>query len=305
MVPFSLKLKIDDSACEFVYLFIIPFGISAGCKRNGSRRSINSFGLCGLFIPGTTVPILLAHQSILANDEPNRIFRTKTVEGISLAAMAIGNDKFREDAKQCPVAIMARQVKGEFKNQKGILIHLCRAKSSVPSSPIPVTQRRIAPAHKIGNFSGAASGATSGQRLDRLYAFQPHQDQENSSDIITVPVVNEFSYIFPEDLLGVPSKREIDFGIDLLTNTEPIFILSYRMAPAELKELKDQLKDLLDKGFIRPSIYPWGALINIVRKKDSSLRMCIDYRQLNKVIVKNRYPLARIEDLFYQLQGAS
>src|SRR5688572_473541 len=77
------------------------------------------------------------------------------------------------------------------------------------------------------------------------------------------------------------------------------------MAPAELKELKRQLKDLLDKGFIRPSKSPWGALILFVRKKDGSLRMCIDYHQLNKMTIKNRYPLPRIDDLFDQLVGAS
>ena len=77
------------------------------------------------------------------------------------------------------------------------------------------------------------------------------------------------------------------------------------MAPAELKKLKDQLKDLLDKGLIRPSVSPWGAPVLFMRKKDGSLRMCIDYRQLNKVTVKNRYPLPRIDDLFDQLQGAS
>ena len=77
------------------------------------------------------------------------------------------------------------------------------------------------------------------------------------------------------------------------------------MAPAELKELKEQLKDLLDKGFIRPSVSPWGAPVLFVRKKDGSLRMCIDYRQLNKVTVKNKYPLPRIDDLFDQLQGVS
>ena len=77
------------------------------------------------------------------------------------------------------------------------------------------------------------------------------------------------------------------------------------MAPAELKELKDNLKDLLDKGFIRPSISPWGAPMLFVRKKAGSLRMCIDYRQLNKVTFKNKYPIPRIDDLFDQLQGAS
>ncbi|XP_060182450.1 uncharacterized protein LOC132612133 [Lycium barbarum] len=120
----------------------------------------------------------------------------------------------------------------------------------------------------------------------------------------SVPVVNEFPEVFPEDLPGVPPDREIEFGIDLLPDTQPISIPPYRMAPAELKELKAQLKDLLDKGFIRPSVSPWGAPVLFVRKKDGSLRMCIDYRQLNKVTIKNRYPLPRIDDLFDQLQGA-
>ncbi len=121
----------------------------------------------------------------------------------------------------------------------------------------------------------------------------------------SVPVVNEFPEVFPEDLPRVPPEREIDFGIDLLPDTQPISIPPYRMAPAELKELKEQLKDLLDKGFIRPSISPWGAPVLFVKKKDGSLRMCIDYRQLNKVTIKNKYPIPRIDDLFDQLQGAS
>ncbi len=121
----------------------------------------------------------------------------------------------------------------------------------------------------------------------------------------SVPIVKEFPEVFPDDLPGVPPEREIDFGIDLLPDTRPISIPPYRMAPAELKELKEQLKDLLDKGFIRPSVSPWGAPVLFVRKKDGSLRMCIDYRQLNKVTIKNKYPLPRIDDLFDQLQGAT
>ncbi|WMV51153.1 hypothetical protein MTR67_044538, partial [Solanum verrucosum] len=100
-------------------------------------------------------------------------------------------------------------------------------------------------------------------------------------------------------------SRKIDFGIDLLPDTQPISIPPYRMAPTELKELKEQLRDLLEKGFIRPSQSPWGASVLFVKKKDGSLRMCIDYRQLNRVTVKNKYPLPRIDDLFDQLQGAS
>ena len=121
----------------------------------------------------------------------------------------------------------------------------------------------------------------------------------------SVSIVCEFPEVFPKDLLGVPPEREIDFGIDLLPDTQPISIPPYRMAPAELKKWKEQLKDLLDNGFIRPSISQWGAPILFVKKKDGSLRMCIDYRLFNKVTIKNKYPIPRIDDLFDQLQGAS
>jgi len=120
-----------------------------------------------------------------------------------------------------------------------------------------------------------------------------------------VNIVNEFSNVFPEDLSRVPPDKEIEFGIDLFPDTHLISILPYRMAPAELKELKEQLKDLLDKGFIRPSISSWGLPILFVRKKDRFLIMYINYCQLNKVTVKNKYPLPKIHDLFDQLQGAS
>ncbi|WMV09062.1 hypothetical protein MTR67_002447 [Solanum verrucosum] len=93
--------------------------------------------------------------------------------------------------------------------------------------------------------------------------------------------------VFPDDLPGIPPEREIDFGIDLLLDRQPIDIPPYRMDLVELKELKEKLKDLLDKGFIRPSISPWGAPILFVRKKDGSLRMCTEYPQLYKITVKN------------------
>ena len=119
-----------------------------------------------------------------------------------------------------------------------------------------------------------------------------------------VPVVNEFFDVFPEDLPGLPSDREIEFEIELAPGTEPISIASYRMAPAELKELKVQMEELLSKGFVKTSTLPWGAPVLFVKKKDRSLRLCINYRQLNKVTIRNQYPLPRIDDLFDQLQGA-
>jgi hypothetical protein len=105
-------------------------------------------------------------------------------------------------------------------------------------------------------------------------------------------------------LPGLPPDREIEFSIDLLLGSSLISKALYRMAPVELKELKEQLQELLDKGFIRPSVSPWGAPVLFVKKKDGSMRLCIDYREINRVTVWNKYPLPRIDDLFDQLQGA-
>ncbi|GJX49577.1 putative reverse transcriptase domain-containing protein [Tanacetum coccineum] len=111
--------------------------------------------------------------------------------------------------------------------------------------------------------------------------------------------------IFLEDLPGIPPTRQVEFQIDLMPGVARVARAPYRLAPSEMKELSDQLKELSDKGFIRPSSSPWGAPILFVKKKDGSFRMCIDYRELNKLTVKNRYPLPRIDDLFDQLQGSS
>ena len=117
-----------------------------------------------------------------------------------------------------------------------------------------------------------------------------------------IPFFREFPDVFPDDITGLPPDREVEFTIDLIPGTEPISIPPYRMAPAELRELKAQLEELLSKGFIRPSISPWGAPVLFVKKKDGSLRLCIDYRQLNRVTIRNQYPLPRIDELFDQLQ---
>ncbi|KAJ8753515.1 hypothetical protein K2173_022756 [Erythroxylum novogranatense] len=122
--------------------------------------------------------------------------------------------------------------------------------------------------------------------------------------LLEIPVVNEFPDVFPEELLGLHPEREVELSIEVVPGTAPISIAPYRMAPTELKELKLQLQELLDKGFIRPSVSSWGAPVLFVKKKDGTLRMCIDYRQLNRVTVKNRYPLPRIDDLFDQLKDA-
>ncbi|KAA0032756.1 putative Gag-pol protein [Cucumis melo var. makuwa] len=120
-----------------------------------------------------------------------------------------------------------------------------------------------------------------------------------------VHVVKEFLDVFPDDLSGLPPDREIEFTIELLLGTAPISQAPYIMAPSELKELKIQLQELVDKGYIRPSVSPWGAPVLFVKNKDGTLRLCIDYRQLNKVIIRNKYPLPRIDHLFDQLRGAA
>ncbi|OMO58913.1 reverse transcriptase [Corchorus capsularis] len=139
--------------------------------------------------------------------------------------------------------------------------------------------------------------------LGFLVSVQNNLDGELPS-LNSIPIVQDFSDVFPEDLHGLPPDREVEFSIDLIPGTTPISKTPYRMAPTELKELKEQLQELLDNGFIRPSVSPWGAPVLFVKKNDGSMRLCIDYRELNKVTVRNRYPLPHIDDLFDQLKGA-
>ncbi|GKC11348.1 putative reverse transcriptase domain-containing protein [Tanacetum coccineum] len=120
-----------------------------------------------------------------------------------------------------------------------------------------------------------------------------------------VPVIRNFPEVFPEELPGLPPPRQVEFRIDLVPGAAPVARAPYRLAPSEMKELSVQLQELLEKGFIHPSSSPWGAPVLFVKKKDGSFRMCIDYRELNKLTVKNHYPLLRIHDLFDQLQGSS
>ena len=119
-----------------------------------------------------------------------------------------------------------------------------------------------------------------------------------------IPTVCDYPEVFLKEFPGLPPQREIEFVIDVVSGAMPVSITPYRMAPVELKELKLQLQELLEKGFIRPSVSPWGAPVLFVKKKDDTLWLCVDYRQLNKMTVKNKYLLPRIDDLFDQLKGA-
>ncbi|GJS02344.1 putative reverse transcriptase domain-containing protein [Tanacetum coccineum] len=146
-----------------------------------------------------------------------------------------------------------------------------------------------------------------GKRISYLSAHVTAEveDKSEKKRLENVPIVQDFPEVFPEDLPGLPLTRQVEFQIDLVPGAAPVARAPYRLAPSEMKELSEQLKELSDKGFIRPSSSPWGAPVLFVKKKDGSFRMCIDYRELNKLTVKNRYPLPRIDDLFDQLQGSS
>ncbi|GJS39182.1 putative nucleotidyltransferase, ribonuclease H [Tanacetum coccineum] len=126
----------------------------------------------------------------------------------------------------------------------------------------------------------------------------------NKPKLEDIPVVREFPGVFLEDFSGLPPSREVEFRIDLIPGAMLVAKSPYRLAPTEMQELFNQLKELQEKGFIRPSSSPWGAPVLFMKKKDGSFRMCIDYRELNKLTIKNRYPLPRIDELFDQLQGS-
>jgi hypothetical protein len=129
-------------------------------------------------------------------------------------------------------------------------------------------------------------------------------NQLDASQGLEVPVVNEFPDVFPEELLGMPPDQDIVSVIELKPGTTPIYKTPYRMTTLKLAELKGYIKELLEKGFIRPSSSPWGARVIFVPKKDGTQRLCVDYCAMNEVTIKNKYPLSRIDDLFDQLHGA-
>ncbi|GKE62174.1 putative reverse transcriptase domain-containing protein, partial [Tanacetum coccineum] len=139
----------------------------------------------------------------------------------------------------------------------------------------------------------------------QVFIAQVIEKKSDEKRLEDIPVVREFPKVFPEDLPGRPPVRQVEFQIDLVPGAAPVARALYRLAPSEMQELSNQLQELAYRRFIRPSTSPWGAPVLFVKKKDGFFRMCIDYRELNKLTVKNRYPLPRIDDLFDQLQGSS
>jgi len=142
----------------------------------------------------------------------------------------------------------------------------------------------------------------SGAQCFIIFARMEVGEREGTS---VIPVVHEFEDVFPDEVLRLPPSREVEFSIDLVPGTGPVSMAPYCMAPAELVKLKKQIEELMEKQFIRPHTSPWGAPVLLVKKKDGSSRLCVDYRQLNKTTIKNKYLLPRINDLMDQLHGSS
>jgi hypothetical protein len=142
--------------------------------------------------------------------------------------------------------------------------------------------------------------------------YLPFKDGTDSCAYVTIispldeiPVVCEYPDVFPDELSGMPPDRDVEFVIEFQPGTAPISKRPYHVSPKELAELKNQLQELLDKSYIRLSSSPWGCPALFVKKKDGSLRLCVDYRPLNAVSIKNKYPLPRIDVLFDQLASQS
>jgi len=139
----------------------------------------------------------------------------------------------------------------------------------------------------------------------QCYVIFTYLEVEGGETTSVILVVQDFEDVFLEEVPGLPPRREVEFSIDLVLGTGPVSMAPYRMAPAELVELKKQIEELMVKQFIRPNTSPWGAQVLLVKKKDGSSRLCVDYRQFNKMTIKNNYPLLRIDDLMDQLHGSA
>ncbi|GJU20382.1 putative reverse transcriptase domain-containing protein [Tanacetum coccineum] len=170
---------------------------------------------------------------------------------------------------------------------------------TVRKSVIPLPSHRLAlkyTSHHLDRFtSGSSSSHSSGHSISS-HSLSEHTPPDTTNADSSTP----HRFVHP----SLAMNRQVEFQIDLVPGAVPVARAPYRLAPSELQELSTQLKELSDKGFIRPGSSPWGALVLFVKKKDGSFRMCINYRELNKLTVKNRYPLSRIDDLFDQLQGS-
>nr|GEX49487.1 putative reverse transcriptase domain-containing protein [Tanacetum cinerariifolium] len=138
-----------------------------------------------------------------------------------------------------------------------------------------------------------------------LFLAQVTKQESKEKRLEDVPVIRYFPEVFPKELPGLLPPRQVEFRIDLILDVAPVAHAPYHLAPSEMKELSEQLQELSEKGFIRSSSSLWGAPVLFMKKKDGAFRTYINYRELNELTIKNRYPLSRIDDLFDQLQGSS
>ena len=157
----------------------------------------------------------------------------------------------------------------------------------------------------LSNVISSATARTMVRKGCEAYLAYVIDTKKAEPSLSDIPTVSDYPDVFPYEFPGLPPQRDIELVIDVVPGATPTSITPYRMAPVELKELKLRFQELLEKGFIRPSESPWGAPVLFVKKKDGTLRLCVDYRQLNKMTVKNKYLLPKIDDLFDQLKGAS
>jgi hypothetical protein len=204
--------------------------------------------------------------------------------------------------------------------------HICPAVSitirgvDIPSNLILLDSQGIDILHGmdwLSKYDGVIQSARKTLKLTKKdgtsveFVAMVQSDQDNVLNqtkaiaLEDIKVVREYPDVFPVELPGMPPDCDIEFLIELLPGTPPISKRPYRMPINELVELKKQIVELQAKGFMRPSSSPWGAPMLFVEKKDGTQRMCVDYRSLNEVIIKNKYPLPRIEDQFDMMKGAS
>ncbi|KAK8623622.1 hypothetical protein V6N13_064989 [Hibiscus sabdariffa] len=172
--------------------------------------------------------------------------------------------------------------------------------SKIATLKIPDDRSVILVGERRGYLSNVVSVLTADRMIRKGYEVFLATIQNTKGSLSQIEEIRTV-----KELPGLPPDRDVEFEIETYPSSAPVSMAPYRMAPKELKELKVQLQELLDRGFIRPSTSPWGAPVLFVKKKDGSLRLCIDYRKLNKLTVKNKYPLPRIDDLFDQFQGAT
>ena len=157
----------------------------------------------------------------------------------------------------------------------------------------------------LSNVISSATTRTMVRKWCEAYLAYVIDTKKAEPRLSGILIICDYLDVFLEEFPELPLQREIEFAIDVVSGATPTSITPYRMAPMELRELMLQLQELLEKGFIHPSVSPWGALVLFVKKKVGTFRLCVDYGQLNKMIVKNKYPLPRIDDLFGQLKGTS